>query len=70
MTRKITIHIHKDDTTGMDPTPQQYSDLANTIWMVMRATSFDFEVEPDGKADTRAMDRAWTQYGKDASWNG
>ncbi|UUZ59469.1 hypothetical protein [Nocardioides sp. B-3] len=69
MTRRITIHINEHEITGEEMTAEQYIDLANAVWMVMRTTPFDFAVEPDKRADTVQMDDAWSQYSNDASWS-
>lgn len=69
MTRKITIHIYNNETTGDPIDEEKYADLANMVWMVMRTTPFNFDIEPDQDADTEKMDDAWAQYGDDASWD-
>ena len=64
MTRKLTIRV--EETISED----QYTDLANAIWMILRTDPYDFTVEPDSKADLTVMNAAWEQYGIDASWEG
>jgi hypothetical protein len=70
MPRSIKIHIQSANSPGGQITDEQCTDLANVIWMFMRSTPFDFSIEPDGRADVEGMDRAWEQYGRDASWSG
>ena len=69
MSRSIKIHIQSAQGAGSQITDEQYTDLSNAIWMFMRSTPFDFSIQPDGRADVQAMDQAWEQYGRDASWS-
>jgi hypothetical protein len=62
MTRYIRLAIRDD--IGDD----QYADLANAVWMLLRNTPYDFHVEHDGKTAVDALNDAWTQYGNDAAW--
>lgn len=60
--RTITLEITSDLTQ------EQYADLANTMWMLMRSTGHAFWLYPDDSADLAVMNDAWEQYGLDSSW--
>jgi hypothetical protein len=62
MARNIRLAI-KDDLTD-----DEYADLANTLWMVLRNTHYDFQVEHDGKTPLDLLNGAWVKYGDDAAW--
>lgn len=62
MTRHIRLCIDSDMTDA------EYADVANTVWMVLRNTRFDFHVEHDGKTPPQALNSAWAEYGADAQW--
>lgn len=69
MARKITIRIEERAGTRAAITDEEYTDLANTLWMVLRSTPFHFSVEPDQRADIAQLNDAWAQYGEDAQWS-
>lgn len=62
MPRKLTVEITSDLA------PSEYTDLGNALWMFMRSTRHDFEIQPDRAADPDEMNAAWEQYGRDAQW--
>jgi hypothetical protein len=51
-----------------ETTDQEYADLANTVWMLLRNTPHDFRVEHDGKTPINVLNSSWDQYGTDAQW--
>jgi hypothetical protein len=57
--REITIHVDADD--------EDYAHIANAVWMLMRATSHDFDVVPDRHAKRDMLDEIWGGYSK-VSW--
>ncbi|WP_109508995.1 hypothetical protein [Nocardioides speluncae] len=67
MMRELKIVVEQS-SDGKDMTDDEYTDLANAIWMVMRATRFDFQIHPDQHSDPARLNAAWEQYGKDATW--
>lgn len=69
MDRNIKIVI-KQTARGREITDAEYAHLANTLWMVLRNTPFDFAIKPDGKTPNSRLNAAWDQYGVDARWEG
>ncbi|MFE7223528.1 hypothetical protein ACFU7D_01970 [Nocardioides sp. NPDC057577] len=51
-----------------DMTDDEYADLANTVWMVLRNTQYDFHVEHDGRTPVGRLNASWAKYGDDAAW--
>jgi len=58
-----TIKIHLSDSIE----PDDYAHVANAVWMLLRATGHDYEVEPDGEAQRAKLDKIWDGY-SDVSW--
>jgi hypothetical protein len=63
MARYIGLEIQSDMTDS------EYTDLANTVWMLLRNTSHRFHVEHDGKTPAKSLNEAWDEYGADAHWD-
>ena len=68
MARTIKIRIEERASTGAI-TDEEYTDLANALWMVLRTTPFHFSIEPDQHADLAQLNDAWARYGEDAQWS-
>ena len=62
MPRKFTITVEETLTD------EQYADLANALWMMLRNTPWHFAVTPDGRTSASKLNAAWDQYGRDAGW--
>ncbi|GAA4565060.1 hypothetical protein GCM10023176_12300 [Micromonospora coerulea] len=62
MGRTITIHLNDDDLK-----PHEYADVANAVWMLLRATRHNYEVEPDDQMPPATLDEFWDRY-SDVSW--
>lgn len=58
------IRLTVDDNLSDD----QYADLANAVWMLLRNTHYNFYIEHDGKTSAAVLNDAWTQYGSNAVW--
>lgn len=69
MDRTIRIVIKQSDQ-DRDISHEEYTHLANTLWMMLRNTSFECEVIPDGKTPSAQMNAAWDEYGSEARWVG
>ncbi|SBT44582.1 hypothetical protein [Micromonospora narathiwatensis] len=58
--REITVRLD-----GVDP--DKYADIANAIWMQMKATGCDFTVTPDEESVPDQLDKRWDEYSQ-VSW--
>ncbi|WP_154937113.1 hypothetical protein [Micromonospora palomenae] len=52
-----TIKIYLD---GIEP--DDYAHVANAVWMLLRATSHSYAVEPDDETQPAELDKAWDSY--------
>jgi hypothetical protein len=55
-------------TIELDVTDDQYADVANLAWMLIRALPYDGAVWPDRDADPKVLNDRWSQYETEARW--
>ena len=60
--RKITISFECD-------TEEDYHQVANMVWHLMRFSPHEFEVSQDNKADPKALNEHWDTLGSDVRWS-